>query len=135
MLTSLAWTVPDIATKPFTQSQDGETQNLQVGFEIRSFEGNRFPDIIRNHVHFSGGASPHLLAGDLEPVEIETCRNQYGQNNKFFPDGILDDRMICAGGNSDSCYVSFFRYCFHFLFVGNWSTNHHSGWSIGVFWT
>lgn len=75
-------------------------------------------DIIKDHeedkmiamgwgqTEFAGQSSSHLLQADLEIVNNRKCNQIYRNDKKTIPNGILHELMICAGGKSDTCYVS-----------------------------
>lgn len=77
-------------------------------------------DVERNHdqetliaagwgqTEFAAGASTHLLKAQISVVNHLKCTKAYPSDKKTIPRGILDDLMICAGGTSDTCYVSIF---------------------------
>lgn len=54
---------------------------------------------------FAGQSSSHLLKADVEEVPQNQCQSFYKNDKDALPNGIVNDLMICAGGESDTCQV------------------------------
>lgn len=54
---------------------------------------------------YAGSSTGYLLQARVEITDNQKC-NLYYKGEVKLPNGIIDDWMICAGGESDTCNVS-----------------------------
>lgn len=60
---------------------------------------------------YAGSSTGFLLEASVRVTDNKKC-NSFYENEVKLPNGIIDDWMICAGGESDTCNVSIFDYIY-----------------------